>query len=383
MDLFKNLSKSLIKYRFFVAFFQPIVTVVSFFLGGYWLWSGSFFNVILDFLIRHKFDGVGGKYFRLPGLTIFVFLPLAVLVTLQLIYYASSDPALPINWVFSQIPIIDMSQQRAQTGMFSMLGAILAVGIVYSFLGGVVAHELMHDTHNRMSVFLSRLLLAFCFYSHSTIEHVYFHHRNVGLPNDAATCPRGMNLWVFIVRAIYLGNRNALAFESARMKNRNGAYRVFRNRVYHGYALSGLLLLAVFVLSGAAGVFVFTAAALIPVIAIEAVNYVSHYGLARLPGTPIAPRHSWNSTATISSGLLLNLTRHSNHHMGASTPYWELQPPKTETAPMLPLGVMSCAALSLIPPVFYRLIAAPLNYWDHNLASDQERTLAQNRLVLH
>ena len=47
---------------------------------------------------------------------------------------------------------------------------------------------------------------------------------------------------------------------------------------------------------------------------LESVNYMEHYGLVRIKGTPVELHHSWNTNKRISSILLYNVTRHSHHH---------------------------------------------------------------------
>ena len=39
---------------------------------------------------------------------------------------------------------------------------------------------------------------------------------------------------------------------------------------------------------------------------LETINYIEHYGLVRLEGSPVRPRHSWNSNTFISSAFTFN-----------------------------------------------------------------------------
>ena len=73
---------------------------------------------------------------------------------------------------------------------------------------------------------------------------------------------------------------------------------------------------------------------------LEVINYTEHYGLVRVPGKKVRPRHSWNSNSVMSSIFLYNVTRHSSHHEKASLKYWELYPYKG--APMMPYGYYLC-----------------------------------------
>lgn len=375
-----HMVERVLKLRFFFVFVQPLVAIGSFFVGGHWLWSGAFISIILDSLIRHEYFETNDAYMKLPIFTVLFFLPLAIFMVLLLIYFSAAAPDLPIDHLFHQFLNIDLQEQRDNSNLFDLLGGVVSTGVFLSFNGGVIGHELMHDTKSRLSIFISRVLLSFCFHSQAVIDHVYFHHRNVGFLGDTSTCPRGMNVWIFIVRAFYLGNRNSHAFERKRLKDKNTFVRLIANRTFHGYALSGILVLSVFSLAGSGGVLAFIASSAVAIVAIEAVNYVTHYGLVRIEGTPVSPHHSWNSMTTVTTSVLLNLPRHSHHHFSASVPYWKLEPPKPGTAPTLPLGSIICATLALFPPLFYRLIAESLEDWDQHFATDQERDFARNNV---
>ena len=111
---------------------------------------------------------------------------------------------------------------------------------------------------------------------------------------------------------------------------------------------------------------------------LEVINYTEHYGLVRVPGQKVRPRHSWNSNSVMSSIFLYNVTRHSSHHEKASLKYWELHPYKG--APMMPYGYLSMLYLAIfLPPVFHRLMCKKLVEWDNKFASKSERILAENQ----
>ena len=108
---------------------------------------------------------------------------------------------------------------------------------------------------------------------------------------------------------------------------------------------------------------------------LEVINYSEHYGLVRVAGEPVYPRHSWNSNSTMSSIYLYNVTRHSSHHEKANLKYWELE--SYENAPMMPQGYLTMLYTALLfPYLFHRMMAKKLIYWDKNYASDGERKLA-------
>jgi len=108
---------------------------------------------------------------------------------------------------------------------------------------------------------------------------------------------------------------------------------------------------------------------------LEITNYFEHYGLVRVPGEPVQPRHSWNSNHWASTNVLFSLARHSHHHAEGEAPYWTLY--AYPNAPMLPNGYLSMLLIALVPPLFKKMMTPALNEWDEQHASPAERKLAQ------
>ena len=92
---------------------------------------------------------------------------------------------------------------------------------------------------------------------------------------------------------------------------------------------------------------------------LETINYVEHYGLLRKKDSNgryerVKPNHSWNSNHTIGRIVLYELTRHSDHHFKSSKKYQVLE--SLEDCPHLPYGYPTSILLSLIPPVWFRIM---------------------------
>jgi alkane 1-monooxygenase len=93
--------------------------------------------------------------------------------------------------------------------------------------------------------------------------------------------------------------------------------------------------------------------------ALSMVNYIEHYGLKRqkLPNgryEPCQPKHSWNTNHTVSNILEINLQRHSDHHANPMRPYQCLR--NFEELPRLPSGYPGCISLSLVPPLWFKVM---------------------------
>ena len=97
-------------------------------------------------------------------------------------------------------------------------------------------------------------------------------------------------------------------------------------------------------------------------------DYVQHYGLSRaaLPDgrlEPVSERHSWNAGNWLSSHLMLNAPRHSDHHAHPSRPYPALRLPDPGIAPRLPWPLPLACMLALVPPLWRRLMAPHVARW--------------------
>jgi alkane 1-monooxygenase len=100
---------------------------------------------------------------------------------------------------------------------------------------------------------------------------------------------------------------------------------------------------------------------------LEYVNYIEHYGLFRSPDERVSELHSWNSDSRVSRYLLVDLSRHADHHFYASKPYHTLQ--TYDNAPELPGGYAALLVPALIPPLWKALVHPRLDLWEKNQKS--------------
>jgi len=147
-----------------------------------------------------------------------------------------------------------------------------------------------------------------------------------------------------------------------------------RNAYIRGLLMSVALVVAAFAIAGWTGVLYFSLGALLGKALLEIVNYMEHYGMVRLPNQPVDPRHSWNTNSTISSWGMFNLSRHSHHHAQGEVPYQDLMP--LPSAPVMIGGYLATIIVTLIPPLWHRLMIPKLVQWDRVHASPEERVLA-------
>jgi alkane 1-monooxygenase len=87
---------------------------------------------------------------------------------------------------------------------------------------------------------------------------------------------------------------------------------------------------------------------------LEYVNYIEHYGLERNEKERVSAIHSWQSDQFVSRFVLVDLSRHADHHYLASKPFHTLE--SYSQSPVLPAGYPTLILPALIPPLWRKLI---------------------------
>ena len=203
------------------------------------------------------------------------------------------------------------------------------------------------------------VLLASVTYPHLQIEHVKGHHRRVGTLDDPATARLGESLYAFLRRSIGGGLASAWQIERRRLLERRNDLWSPHNAMLR-YAAAEAAIYAVLAFAfGPVAVALFAGQSIIAIAILEAINYVEHYGLVRtqLPSGEyerVRPAHSWDSRNRAGNWLLINLPRHSDHHLVAAKRYQSLE--LVPDAPQLPGGYGAMFLLALVPPLWFRVM---------------------------
>jgi alkane 1-monooxygenase len=371
----------MLKYLRFMSIYPLVaVTGVGLALGGPWMWLG-FVTVYLMFVVG---DGLLGDDLSEPvyahtgvlNATLYCALPMIVLITLPLAWMLGTDDLLGLGaWVQATFGY-DMFAARTDTTALNLLGGVLSLGLSYAAIGTNIGHELTHRTQDPVAMFIGRWLLAFTLDAEFSIEHVYGHHNRLGTARDPATARRGEHFYAFLVRSLIGQTRSAWALESARLTRLGHAPLGWRNRMLRGWLMSLVIVAAFYTAGGLTAALVWLATALAGRTVLEAVNYFEHYGLVRVEGEPIEPRHSWNTNKRLTNVALFNLARHSHHHAEGDAQFWKLRP--YPEAPTLPFGYLTSMLLVYVVPGWYRRMMTPLLLeWDRRHASPAERKLAE------
>lgn len=257
-----------------------------------------------------------------------------------------------------------------------LVGVGVATGYFYALAGATVAHELIHR-RNSLALISARVLLALTLNASFERFHLLSHHPNVATAKDASTAWRGEYILVFVVRSVVLQWRSGYALELKRLQTKGQPPLSLHNHMLVCVLCSITIGIVAFLIASWPGVVGFLSAAILGRFLHESVNYVQHYGLVRVEGSPIEARHAWDTYRPNTSFMQYNLSRHSHHHLNGTKPFWDLQP--MANAAHLPHGYMTMVLLAFVPAIWRRTMDPLLSDWDRRLASEGERALLRQQ----
>jgi alkane 1-monooxygenase len=191
------------------------------------------------------------------------------------------------------------------------------------------------------------------------VEHIYGHHVWAATDRDPSTAPLGQSLYRFLRRALLQNPLNGFRLQSERLRRTGTSAISIHNELLWWFLLTLTFATASFLFAGPKGLLYFVGQASIAIASLESLNYVEHYGLKRRRMQdgqlePIGPNHSWNATEFLSNLLLINVQFHADHHLNPKRPYADLH--YIEGSPRLPMGYPGMLILSLIPPLWRRIM---------------------------
>jgi fatty acid desaturase len=355
--------------------FYP-VAMTGIALGGPWTYLafavGIPFQLFVDNALSEDRDEPETRYPWLLDTLLFLHLPLGIAALVLLAWQAAPGDWLGIGAALQHAFGGPILANHARHGLVDLAGLALACGFVLS-TNTIVAHEFVHRTASRFFMLTGRWLLALTADAQFSISHVYAHHFLVGTRKDSATARRGESVYAFMVRSSIGQYTEALAVERKRLSKKGGLWSL-QNRVLTGALMTVVVVVFFAAVAGGRGLFAWGIAAGFAKALFEAVNYIQHYGLVRVDGTPVRPHHSWDCLLKACTNLFYNLTRHADHHARASVPFWNLKP--YPQVMQIRFGYMGAMIVALVPPVWRRLTQPLLEHWDREMASPDERKLA-------
>ena len=265
---------------------------------------------------------------------------------------------------------------------FGFYVAAASVAIIGAAIGSIaVGHELTHRKDMPFANFMGRLGQAFGMHTRFSIRHPYGHHNWVCTPKDPATARRGEHFYPFVVRSIIGQNQQVWQLEAGRLNKMGKSAWTFENQVLRGWGMELMAMGLFAIAAGWTGVMGYLIVGIGVNVALEAANYIEHYGLIRAEDKPQQVRHAWNDNHTFSYWATVAIARHAHHHADADVEFWDLKPYVTE-APRMPFGYLLTIICALIPPLWHTIMNQLLIKWDRELASEEERSIAAKENIV-
>ena len=356
------------------------ITIGGLLAGGIWTWSGVAFLFIVgvggEMLTKNWRDESNPDY-KFPiihDLIIYSAVVCFYATTFVMAWIcASGDPLGFGAWAQQTLASAgisyDLFAARAANDWVAYVGAGFSLGGLLGVSGISAAHELTHRTANPFDLWVGRWAFALTFGTNFATEHVYGHHRKLGVPEiDPVTPKRGIGFYEFLTKGAWQQFRGGFGIEKKRLEALGKSQWSLHNRVIHAW-LRGFLVLAVLVYLGgwlALGVWAITAA--FSKYILEGLNFFSHYGLIRLDGAKITTRNTFSRFNPIGSHFTFNLGRHGSHHEHDTPHYLFRYKPMPES----PYGYLTMTLISWIPPWFWHHMIPMLKEWDENWATPEE-----------
>lgn len=362
--------------RFFIGpvFFTGVSLLMV--LGHQWLWLPGFLLilavVLFDQALSH--DSVDQPYDHngILDFALYLSLPAAMTFFFMLFWVAGSgaQDALGLGSFVQSLTGIDVIAARNDTAWYHYALMFVILALPATGIGGLAGHELTHRTADPFALWLGRITMALNWGIAFPIEHVYGHHAYVGTVKDPATAARGDSLYQHIPKAMKRTVVNAWEIEKARLDKVGKSFLSPSNVLLRMAVVAAATSAFAFWCAGWTGLLFHGIVCFSTKVVLEALNYVEHYGIVRVPSQPVQPRHSWNCNHVVSSVFTYNLTRHSHHHADAQVHFQDLHAHAEQ--PSMPGGFLAAILSSFIPPLWRRMITPKLLEWDRTQADRNE-----------
>ena len=365
--------------RFFVNPIVMFIISVGLLFGSFWIWLPGILYIagvaIADQIYPHDTEEAPYRFPAVLDIALYLSLPavLVMFVSLMWAMGSGSTDIFGIGAFVQQATGVDVIAARNATAWYHYPLMLLALSLPATGASGLAGHELTHRTSRPFDLWLGRIAMATWWGIAFPIEHVYGHHAYVATKKDPATAARGDSLYQHLPKALKRTVVNAWEIETARLKKLGKSFWSPSNVLLRMALVSTFFTVSAYMLAGIPGLLAYFYICIAAKVALEALNYVEHYGLLRQPDAPVQPRHSWNCNHTVSGVFTYNLTRHSHHHSDAQVHYQDLK--AFAEQPEMPGGLQTAYLSVFIPSLWRKKIAPKLLAWDREQAAKQEYPL--------
>ena len=163
------------------------------------------------------------------------------------------------------------------------------------------------------------------------------------------------------ITAIYYSAsyKNAIKIEKKRLRRKRYTRPFLHNRMLWFGVLQIALMVMIFYILNTRALIFFLLQNIVAIALLHIINYLQHYGLMReITGEggyeKINAHHAWTTGKTNASLNLFHLENHADHHMHPGKSFEQLE--HTDDSPEHPAGYSFMVLLSLIPPLWFKVM---------------------------
>lgn len=343
--------------RYYANLLFPIAALTGFALGGQWVWLGIAtlpLTILADALSPQDY---APRRVTRPMLADTVLYVLSLTAPLVLVAFA---------W--------RLSQGFGDTAYpaLAYVGAVLTTIWLMVIPNVGAIHELGHR-HNWFARTIGVMGFALIGAPMRNISHVQVHHLHFDTPLDHDTGRREESVYGFVARCLVGNTRDELALERKRLAVHGHGLWHWRSLMLWSVLMTAGLLGGMYLATGLPGLAGMAIVLIVTRILGEALNYLQHFGLLRVPGQPIESRHTWNHLSAVTRILGMEITNHVEHHQDPDRTYYNLTP--QPQGPQM-RNILLWGIAAFFPPLWRRLVQPKLRDWDLNHANAAERALA-------
>lgn len=256
-----------------------------------------------------------------------------------------------------------LTSQPQRADGTAMLGLGLSLWMTLLF-GTCVAHDLIHRRNTRHAM-LGNMLAGFCGYPALGFEHLA-HHGRPGDTHLAEYPLKNESVWAFAGRRIKRIAVELLGPGASTWHANAQSLTVMRTRV--ALIVTALTCIVFTVIAGLLGITLYLAAMLGVVFGFQLITYIQHWGLGEdsIPDR-IAYGRGWEDDCRFQAWVTLSVSLHDEHHRDSRRPFYRIDP--SPDSPRLPAGYVLLMFVSLVPPVWRRVMTTAHSHWLSNPAS--------------
>lgn len=327
-------------FKYFIPIFISIIFVVLAFLGYYYL-------IILVLLLANILNVIWGRFSNKEiknELLLFYGSPNVIFIKRLSGIFLIGLVLWEIYFYFQHIQHLSIPHQILFT---------LCCGILSGCFIVTLAHDLLHGK-TKFDCYLSSFLLIVANIPHLAADHVFGHHRNIGLSHDASTAKMNQNFYIYFWNVIIYRIKHSLIYQFGLPKYARKKIFIVSMKMTIAWLFSIIGIWLIFKFDTMVVLF-FLAQGFIAYILYELINYIQHYGLKRTDESkPIDQQLSWNCYYKYTNYFLFMLPLHSLHQLPLANR--KIKETDLSNAPTMSYLYFVMILLTLIPQLFFSIM---------------------------